>query len=89
MTWKARCGSNCKQERLAGFDGHLTETVEISDSACWTFGQGGHFEVRQAEVSPAMGPDYPKRGDERESSPVRDHRCAEEGTPSGLPPGPR
>jgi hypothetical protein len=37
---------DCKQERLAAFNGHLTEDVK--------FGLGllGHFEVRQAEVVP-------------------------------------
>jgi hypothetical protein len=43
---------DCKQERLAGFDGHLTETVKFGFGLLGHLDKGGHFEVRQAEVVP-------------------------------------
>jgi hypothetical protein len=41
---------DCKQERLAGFDGHLTQTVKFGFGLLGHLDKGGHFEVRQAEV---------------------------------------
>jgi hypothetical protein len=43
---------DCKQERLAGFDGHLTQTVKFGFGLLGHLDKGGHFEVRQAEVAP-------------------------------------
>jgi hypothetical protein len=43
---------DCKQERLAGFDGHLTQTVKFGFGVLGHLDRGGHFEVRQAEVVP-------------------------------------
>jgi hypothetical protein len=41
-----------KQERLAGFDGHLTQAVKFGFGVLGHLDKGGHFEVRQAEVVP-------------------------------------
>jgi hypothetical protein len=43
---------DCKQERLAAFDGHLTQDVKFGFGLLGHFDKGGHFEVRQAEVVP-------------------------------------
>jgi hypothetical protein len=43
---------DCKQERLAGFDGHLTQSVNFGFGLLGHLDKGGHFEVRQAEVAP-------------------------------------
>ncbi|MGB6257830.1 MAG: hypothetical protein WBG09_06795 [Candidatus Sulfotelmatobacter sp.] len=43
---------DCKQERLAGFDGHLTQTVKFGFGLLGHLDKGGRFEVRQAEVVP-------------------------------------
>jgi hypothetical protein len=43
---------DCKQERLTGFDGHLTQTVKFGFGLLGHLEKGGHFEVRQAEVVP-------------------------------------
>jgi hypothetical protein len=43
---------DCKQERLAGFEGHLTQTVKFGFGLLGHLDKGGHFEVRQAEVAP-------------------------------------
>jgi len=43
---------DCKQERLAGFDGHLTQAVKFGFGVLGHLDKGGHFEVRQAEVVP-------------------------------------
>jgi hypothetical protein len=43
---------DCKQERLAGFDGHLTQAVKFGFGLVGHLDKGGHFEVRQAEVVP-------------------------------------
>jgi hypothetical protein len=43
---------DCKQERLAGFDGHLTQTVKFGFGLLGHLDKGSHFEVRQAEVVP-------------------------------------
>jgi hypothetical protein len=43
---------DCKQERLAAFDGHLTQTVKFGFGLLGQLDKGGHFEVRQAEVVP-------------------------------------
>lgn len=43
---------DCKQERLAGFDGHLTQVVKFGFGVLGHLDKGGHFEVRQAEVVP-------------------------------------
>jgi hypothetical protein len=43
---------DCKQERLAAFDGHLTQTVKFGFGVLGHLDKGGHFEVRQAEVVP-------------------------------------
>ena len=78
---------DCKQERLAGFYGHLTQTVKFGFGLLGHLDKGGHFEVRQAEVVPRpLGYDCYKCGDHRKSSLVRDHRNAEKGNPWGLPP---
>jgi hypothetical protein len=41
-----------KQERLARFDGHLTQTVKFGFGLLGHLDKGGHFEVTQAEVVP-------------------------------------
>jgi hypothetical protein len=38
------------QERLAEFDGHLTQTVKFGFGLLGHLDKGGHFEVKQAEV---------------------------------------
>ena len=43
---------DCKQERLAAFDGHLTQPVKFGFGLLGHLDKGGHFEVRQAEVVP-------------------------------------
>jgi hypothetical protein len=43
---------DCRQERLAAFDGHLTQTVKFGFGLLGRLDKGGHFEVRQAEVVP-------------------------------------
>jgi hypothetical protein len=43
---------DCKQERLAGFDGHFTKTVKFGFGLLGHLDKGGGFEVRQAEVVP-------------------------------------
>jgi hypothetical protein len=43
---------DCKQERLAAFDGHLTQAVKFGFGLLCHLDKGGHFEVRQAEVVP-------------------------------------
>ena len=43
---------DCKQERLAAFNGHLTEDVKFGLGLLGHLDKGGHFEVRQAEVVP-------------------------------------
>jgi len=43
---------DCKQERLAAFDGHLTQAVKFGFGLLGHLDKGGHFEVRQAEVVP-------------------------------------
>jgi hypothetical protein len=43
---------DCKQERLAEFDGHLTQTVKFGFGVLGHLDKGGHFEVRQEEVVP-------------------------------------
>jgi hypothetical protein len=43
---------DCKQERLAAFDGHLTQTVKFGFGLLGHLDKGGHFEVTQAEVVP-------------------------------------
>jgi len=43
---------DCKQERLAAFDGHLTQTVKFGFGLLGHLDKGGHFEVMQAEVVP-------------------------------------
>ena len=43
---------DCKQERLAALDGHLTQTVKFGFGLLGHLDKGGHFEVRQAEVVP-------------------------------------
>ena len=41
-----------KQERLAAFNGHLTQDVKFGLGLLGHLDKGGHFEVRQAEVVP-------------------------------------
>jgi len=41
-----------KQERLAAFNGHLTQDVKFGLGLLGHLDQGGHFDVRQAEVVP-------------------------------------
>ena len=43
---------DCKQERLAAFNGHLTQDVKFGLGLLGNLYKGGHFEVRQAEVVP-------------------------------------
>jgi hypothetical protein len=43
---------DCKQERLAAFNGHLTQDVKFGFGLLGHLDKGGHFEVRQAEVVP-------------------------------------
>jgi hypothetical protein len=43
---------NCTQERLAEFNGHLTQDVKFGFGLLGQLDRGGHFEVRQAEVIP-------------------------------------
>jgi hypothetical protein len=43
---------DCKQERLAAFDGHLTQTVKFGFGLLGHLDKGGHFEVRLAELVP-------------------------------------
>jgi hypothetical protein len=43
---------DCKQERLAEFVGHLTQTVKFGFGLLGHLDKGGQFEVRQAEVVP-------------------------------------
>jgi len=43
---------DCKQERLAAFNGHLTQDVKFGLGLLGNLNKGGHFEVRQAEFVP-------------------------------------
>jgi hypothetical protein len=43
---------DCKRERLAAFNGHLTQDVKFGLGLLGHLDKGGHFEVRQAEVIP-------------------------------------
>ena len=43
---------DCKQDRLAAFDGRLTQDVKFGLGLLGHLDKGGHFEVRQAEVVP-------------------------------------
>ena len=43
---------DCKQERLAEFNGHLTQDVKFGFGLLGQLDKGGHFEARQAEVVP-------------------------------------
>ena len=43
---------DCKQKRLAGFNGRLTQEVKFGLGLLGHLDKGGHFEVRQAEVVP-------------------------------------
>jgi hypothetical protein len=43
---------DCKQERLAAFNGHLTQDVKFGLGLLGQLDKGGHFDVRQAEVVP-------------------------------------
>jgi hypothetical protein len=43
---------DCKQERLAAFNGHLTQDVKFGLGLLGHLDKGGHFEVKQAEVVP-------------------------------------
>jgi hypothetical protein len=43
---------DCKQERLAAFNGRLTQDVKFGLGLLGHLDKGGHFEVRQAEVAP-------------------------------------
>jgi hypothetical protein len=43
---------DCKRERLAAFNGHLTQDVKFGLGLLGRLGKGGHFEVTQAEVVP-------------------------------------
>jgi hypothetical protein len=43
---------DCKHERLAAFNGHLTQDVKFGLGLLGHLDKGGHFEVRQAEVVP-------------------------------------
>ena len=39
----------------AAFDGHLTQAVKFGFGLLGHLDKGGHFEVKQAEVVPAIG----------------------------------
>jgi hypothetical protein len=43
---------DCKQERLAAFNGRLTQDVKFGLGLLGHLDRGSHFEVRQAEVVP-------------------------------------
>src|SRR6202048_5236914 len=43
---------DCKHERLAAFNGHLAQDVKFGLGLLGHLDEGGHFEVRQAEVFP-------------------------------------
>jgi hypothetical protein len=43
---------DCKQERLAAFNGHLTQDVKFGLGLLGHLDKGSHFEVRQTEVVP-------------------------------------
>jgi hypothetical protein len=43
---------DCKQERLAAFNGHLNQDVKFGFGLLGHLDKGGHFEVAQAEVVP-------------------------------------
>ena len=43
---------DCKQERLAAFNGQLKQDVNFGFGLLGHLDKGGHFEVRQAEVVP-------------------------------------
>src|ERR1700675_4281217 len=43
---------DCKQERLAAFNGQLKQDVNFGFGLLGHLDKGGHFEVRQAEVAP-------------------------------------
>jgi hypothetical protein len=43
---------DCKQERLAAFNGHLNQDVKFGFGLLGHLDKGGHFEVGQAEVVP-------------------------------------
>ena len=43
---------DCKQERLAAFNGHLNQDVKFGFGMLGHLDKGGHFEVGQAEVVP-------------------------------------
>src|SRR3984893_13519683 len=43
---------DCKKERLAAFDGHLTQAVKFGFGLLGHLDKGGHVEVRHAEVVP-------------------------------------
>jgi hypothetical protein len=43
---------DCRQERLAAFNGHLTQDVKFGLGLLGHLDKGSHFEVRQAEVVP-------------------------------------
>ena len=43
---------DCKQERLAAFNGHLNQDVKLGFGLLGHLDKGGHFEVGQAEVVP-------------------------------------
>jgi hypothetical protein len=43
---------DCKQERLAAFNGRFTQDVKFGLGLLGHLDKGGHFEVRQAEVVP-------------------------------------
>jgi hypothetical protein len=43
-----------KQERLAGFNGHLMEDVKFGGGLLGHLDKGGKFEVRQTEEAPGQ-----------------------------------
>jgi hypothetical protein len=45
---------DCKQERLAMFNGRLTQDAKFGLGLLGHLDRGGHFEVRQAEVAPGF-----------------------------------
>ncbi len=46
---------DCKQERLAGFDGHLTQTVKFGFGLLGHLDKGGHLRSGRQKLSPAIG----------------------------------
>jgi hypothetical protein len=79
---------DCKQERLAEFNGHLTQDVKFGFGLLGQLDKGGHFEARQAEVVPGHW-DMTTMSLEMTGKALLFKSIAvpEERKPAGLPPG--